>query len=78
MTTVTTAPGTPSGLRYGRLMFGMFCRSAMNDTPCIAYEIIAPNTAMLSSVPPISAPPLSEPSTNQTTSMIRKPTTVPE
>ena len=50
MTMVTNAPGMPSGLRYGRTMLGMFLRSTMNDRPCIAYEIIAPNTAMLSSV----------------------------
>ena len=59
-TIVTTAPGTPTGLRYGRTMFGMFLRSTMNDSPCIAYEIIAPNTAMLSSVEPMIAPPFSE------------------
>ena len=60
-TMVTTAPGMPTGLRYGRTMLGMFLRSTMNDSPCIAYEIIAPNTAMLSSVPPMIAPPFSDP-----------------
>ena len=50
-------------------MFGMFLRSRMNDTPWNAYEIIAPNTAMLSSVAPITAPPFSAPSENHTAMM---------
>ena len=61
MITVAAAPGIPSGLRYGRSMFGMFRRNRMNDTPWNAYEIIAPNTAMLSSVAPMTAPPFSAP-----------------
>jgi len=74
---VTTAPGTPTGLRYGRMMLGILFRSTMNDRPCMAYEIIAPNTAMLSSVLPMIAPPFSEPSTNHRIIIVAKPSTVP-
>ncbi len=77
MATVTTAPGTPSGLRYGRAMCGIVWRRRMKEMPCIAYEIMAPNTAMFSSVPPISAPPASAPRRNHTASMMPNPSTVP-
>ncbi len=41
------------------MMSGIRLRSRMNEIPCIAYEIMAPNTAMLSKVPPITAQRLS-------------------
>ena len=57
----------------------MFLRSTMNDSPCIAYEIIAPNTAMLSSVPPMIARALRRIActTNHRIIMVAKPSTVP-
>jgi hypothetical protein len=59
-------------------MLGMVCLRRMNERPCIAYEIMAPNTAMFSSVPPINAPPASAPRRNHTDSMMPNPSTVPE
>ena len=69
----------PTGLRYGRTMLGMFLRSTMNDSPCIAYEIIAPNTAMLSSVPPMMAVLFAESpfTANHRIIMVAKPSALP-
>ena len=60
-------------------MFGMFLRSTMNDSPCIAYEIMAPNTAMLSSVPPMTAVLFAESpfTANHRIIMVAKPRIVP-
>ena len=58
-------------------MFGMFRRNKMNDTPWNAYEIMAPNTAMLSSVAPIAEPAFSAPSQNHTTMITSNPNAAP-
>ena len=53
MAPAIAAPQTPTGLRYGRSIFGNLRRSMMNAVHCMKYEITAPNTAMYSSAPTI-------------------------